>query len=254
MDQIKANASDTDTIDDMVDNRTHRGTTGERLKRKLARITPDDARHVRTLKKLLDTKTPLQEIQKTESFLHCKRTLTPMQQKYLDGLLAGKFMGAAYREAYNIGVERTDKSVFNDAWKLADHPVIVLELKIAAMAKRDSKIMSAHQIREHVLTGLIRESADVTSPSASRIRALELLGKVAEVGMFITRSEVTHTHADPDDMRKQLVNKLHAFFKMNASDVTDVTAIENKQCAVTEQTFDAIERQKALDDSTLPKP
>lgn len=266
LEEIKANTASLST-DALLANPHRRGTSGDILKRKMERASPDDAKHVRVLKKLLDSELPAPEIQKSEAFLHCKRRLTPMQQKYLDGLLAGKFMSAAYRDAYNVGPERTDKSVFNDAWKLAEHPVLVLELKIAAMTKRESKVMNAHQIREFVLTGLVKEASDPTNPSNARIRAMELLGKVAEVGMFITRSEVKYTTSDPEEMKKQLVSKLYDFFRVNRADVDDAKLIEHDQSAVqasqhkeNEQTFDAMQRQEpessptAASESATSKP
>ena len=41
-----------------------------------------------------------------------------------------------------------------------------------------------------------------------RIRALELLGKVSDVGLFAEKSEVTITHQSTDDLRTKLREKL----------------------------------------------
>jgi len=41
-----------------------------------------------------------------------------------------------------------------------------------------------------------------------RIRALELLGKITDVGLFTDRSEVTVTHQTADDLRARLREKL----------------------------------------------
>jgi hypothetical protein len=41
-----------------------------------------------------------------------------------------------------------------------------------------------------------------------RLRALELLGKITDVGLFTERSEVTVTHQTSDDLRAKLREKL----------------------------------------------
>ena len=41
-----------------------------------------------------------------------------------------------------------------------------------------------------------------------RMRALELLGKISDVGLFAEKSEVTITHQSTDDLRAKLREKL----------------------------------------------
>jgi hypothetical protein len=41
-----------------------------------------------------------------------------------------------------------------------------------------------------------------------RIRALELLGKISDVGLFSEKSEVTVTHQSTDDLKAKLRRKL----------------------------------------------
>jgi hypothetical protein len=52
-----------------------------------------------------------------------------------------------------------------------------------------------------------------------RIRALELLGKITDVGLFTERSEVTVTHRTTEDLRARLREKL--------SKLKDVTPAED---------------------------
>jgi hypothetical protein len=42
----------------------------------------------------------------------------------------------------------------------------------------------------------------------TRIRALELLGKISDVGLFSEKSEITVTHQSTDDLRAKLRGKL----------------------------------------------
>ena len=65
---------------------------------------------------------------------------------------------------------------------------------------------SATQIRHLVTNKLLLETEN---PDARvRIRALELLGKVSDVGLFSEKSEVTITHQSTDDLRARLRQKL----------------------------------------------
>jgi hypothetical protein len=57
-----------------------------------------------------------------------------------------------------------------------------------------------------ILTDSILET-DNADPRV-RIRALELLGKISDVGLFAEKSEVTITHQSTDDLREKLRSKL----------------------------------------------
>ena len=65
---------------------------------------------------------------------------------------------------------------------------------------------SATQIRYLVTNKLLLESEN-TDPRI-RMRALELLGKISDVGLFAEKSEVTVTHQSTEDLRSKLRSKL----------------------------------------------
>lgn len=212
-----------------VDYSKARSTSGEVIEKRAGRIDDDTRAHLEALRKLVESKADNDTIKKSEHYEKCKRVLTPMQQKFQDGLLKGKTLVEAYRAAYGCDQSRSDASIHSDAWKLSQHPLIVLNMRIAYEKARERSVMSAHRIREHVLTRLMKESDDQANPAQARIRALELLGKVAEVGMFVNRSEVRHTTNDPDEMKRELMNKLRDFFRVGVdSEAEDATLIEDK--------------------------
>jgi len=62
------------------------------------------------------------------------------------------------------------------------------------------------QIR-HLVTNKLLLETDNPDPRV-RIRALELLGKISDVGLFAEKSEVTITHQSTDDLREKLRSKL----------------------------------------------
>ena len=66
-----------------------------------------------------------------------------------------------------------------------------------------------------------------------RIRALELLGKISDVGLFSDRTEITITHQSTDELKQTLRDKLN---KLRAKmDVVDVTPIESKAINLDEE-------------------
>lgn len=69
-----------------------------------------------------------------------------------------------------------------------------------------SVVDSAVQIRHMVTNKLVLE-AENPDPRV-RIRALELLGKISDVGLFAEKSEVTITHQSTEDLRLKLRSKL----------------------------------------------
>jgi hypothetical protein len=52
-----------------------------------------------------------------------------------------------------------------------------------------------------------------------RIRALELLGKISDVGLFADKSEVTITHQSTEDLRLRLRSKLAKLVNPEPEDI-----------------------------------
>ena len=84
---------------------------------------------------------------------------------------------------------------------------------------------SATQIRYLVTNKLLIESEN--DDPRIRIRALELLGKISDVGLFAEKSEVTITHQSTDDLRNKLRGKLEKI--ISTTDVDDVQEAEYEE-------------------------
>ena len=69
-----------------------------------------------------------------------------------------------------------------------------------------SVVESATQVR-HLVTNKLIEETENPDPRV-RIRALELLGKISDVGLFTEKAEVTITHKTTDELRESLRAKL----------------------------------------------
>jgi hypothetical protein len=85
-------------------------------------------------------------------------------------------------------------------------------------------VSSAVQIRTYVTNKLIEET---THPDPKiRIRALELLGKVGDVGLFIERSEVTVKHKTTLELEASIKGRISKLLELKSKSeaVVDVVA------------------------------
>lgn len=81
-------------------------------------------------------------------------------------------------------------------------------------------VEEAAQVRHMVVNKLIQETEN---PDARiRVKALELLGKVSDVGLFTEKQEITITHQTSDDLRERLRRKLEKMIDVTPEDVEDV--------------------------------
>ena len=118
--------------------------------------------------------------------------LTPKQRAFVEGIVRGK-LGThieVYMSVYDVARTKTGgipKHAYVDSSKLLSHPKISLAISKGLQRKEDSLVTSAHRTRSYVIEQLYKESKDSDS-DASRVRALELLGK--SVSLF---SDVVET-------------------------------------------------------------
>ena len=98
-------------------------------------------------------------------------------------------------------------------------------------------------IRHLVTNKLVLETEN---PDAKiRLRALELLGKVSDVGLFAEKSEITVTHQSSDDLRARLRGKLEKI--VNPEEIEDAVVLEATSLDITSE-FGADDPTKYDDD------
>lgn len=119
--------------------------------------------------------------------------------------------------------EKTNKSITTHSFSNL-RPAVILQIDESLTEFSHSVVKNAIQIRHFVTNKLLLEASN---PNAQvRIRALELLGKISDVGLFTDRSEVTVTHRSTDDLRKSLREKLDSL-RSKAQPVQEVTDIDD---------------------------
>lgn len=93
---------------------------------------------------------------------------------------------------------------------LAHYPTATLKHLDALLSEYDVELVnSAVRIREYVKNKLIEESEN--PDGKIRIRALELLGKVKDVGLFSDRVEITHKNKSDEELEAELKQKLDTY-------------------------------------------
>ena len=95
-----------------------------------------------------------------------------------------------------------------------------------------SVVESSVQIR-HLVTNKLLLETDNPDPRV-RIRALELLGKISDVGLFAEKSEVTITHQSTDDIKEKLRSKLAKLVNPQ-SEVEDAIEIDGEPVDVSKE-------------------
>jgi hypothetical protein len=107
--------------------------------------------------------------------------------------------------AYAEKPEETSKKVTSKRAAKLTPPSLVLTNNILQEFGH-SVAESATQIR-HLVTNKLIEETENPDPRV-RIRALELLGKISDVGLFTEKTEITITHQTTDDLKEKLRLKL----------------------------------------------
>lgn len=114
-------------------------------------------------------------------------------------------VAATLLTAYAQDPDKTSKQVTHKRAATLTPPSIKLANSIIKEFNH-SVVESSVQLRHLVTNKLIIESEN---PDAKyRLRALELLGKISDVGLFTEKSEVTITHQTTDDIKDKLRAKL----------------------------------------------
>jgi hypothetical protein len=129
--------------------------------------------------------------------------LTPKQRQFVRAMASGASKRDAYLEAYDAQAD--SRSVGVTACHIAAQPKIKSAIEQQRAVERLRYSQNPLDIRNFVVDSLQHEARTAQRP-ADRLRALELLGKLADVGAFETRSVVEHRSAS--DTKAKLAAKL----------------------------------------------
>ena len=137
--------------------------------------------------------------------------LTPQEKQFVQAIAEGASKRDAYIEAYEP--QGSSRSTTTAAWRVAERKDVKQAIAVQEGIQRLRYSQNPLQIREFVVDSLQHEARTAQRPG-DRLRALELLGKLADVAAFETRSVVTHQSGS--DTTAKLREKLA---KLGAIDV-----------------------------------
>lgn len=98
---------------------------------------------------------------------------------------------------------------------IPEKPEELLELREILDVWGQRVVSNALELRRLVTNRLIKES--IHPDAKIRIRALELLGKISDVGLFTERSEVTINHRSTSDLESKLREKLQRLLEKDTT-------------------------------------
>jgi hypothetical protein len=140
-----------------------------------------------------------------------KDLITPIPKDLKDRLpqaanAAAALMAGGMEIDMSVEDEQNAEDIFSDRQvltpELVQNPAIVLKLS-ALLSEYDHRVVkNAAQLRQYTTNKLI-ELSHHKNPS-TQLRALELLGKITEVGLFTERTHVTVEHQTTAQIQEEL--------------------------------------------------
>lgn len=98
----------------------------------------------------------------------------------------------------------------------------VKKLDVMLSELDEELIDSAARLRAYVTNSLLSDSAN--PDGKIRIKALELLGKIKDVGLFSDKIEITHKHKTDAELADEISKRLERF--MGSAEVVDAETVQ----------------------------
>tara|TARA_R110002153_G_scaffold184754_1_gene337925 strand:- start:27 stop:635 length:609 start_codon:yes stop_codon:yes gene_type:complete len=142
-----------------------------------------------------------------------------------------KSVASKLASAYAEDPTKTSKKVTANRIATLTPASIVLTDKILTEFGR-AVVDDSIRVRHLVTNKLILETEN--PDSRTRIKALELLGKISDVGLFAEKSEITITHQSTDDLKSKLRRKLEKLVPQG-EEAEDAVILDGEEVDLTEE-------------------
>ena len=133
--------------------------------------------------------------------------LTGKMKAFAHAVALGETKASAYRQAYKA--KPAPSTMRSAPYELAAHPSVSREIEAIRAAIESAKHRTPAQLKALLVHELVKHSLDPEFPPAQRMRALQLIGNLFEVGAFLERKESTIIHKSAD-IRARLLDRLQA--------------------------------------------
>jgi len=132
--------------------------------------------------------------------------LTPKQYRFVTTVFSGKSYADAYREHYDCeGL--TETVIRQRAATVANEPLVKVKLRELRLQSDANAILVPLATREFVVQQLVHLTLNAEKESV-QLGAVTQLGKVRGVDAFTERTIVEHVQRTPEDVDKELKEKL----------------------------------------------
>ena len=155
--------------------------------------------------KLVSDKVKITKIPKAKD-----QPLTAKQLEFAELIASGFTKAEAFRKAYDVSPDTKEKSIHEMASKTFNNVKVISRVKAIQHQKAEDQRMLGIKQAEFIMKRLEQEATDMENNSASRIRALELMGKTHMVGLFADKLEIKSENINmtADELEDQLKDKL----------------------------------------------
>ena len=131
--------------------------------------------------------------------------ITGKMKAFAHALALGQSKAAAYRGSYNPNP--APSTIVTAPYKLAADPRIQREVEAYKLAIEAEKHRTPAQLKALLVQQLVEHSLNEEFPPAQRMKALQLIGNLFEVGAFLERKESVIVHKS-SDIRSRLLERL----------------------------------------------
>lgn len=156
------------------------------------------------------------EISKGDSFAEAPPNFKDLRERVNAAMKALDFAGTG-----EILVDETSQAKARLAFDthsvntdLVTEPASIVHLRLMLTEYDREVVMNAASLRNYVTNKLLEESG--STDARIRMRALELLGKISDVGLFTEKTEVTFKHRPTEELERILREKLSKVIDMGA--------------------------------------
>jgi len=131
--------------------------------------------------------------------------ITHKQREFARAVAMGQSKAQAYRVSHKA--KPTKATITTEPYKLMRDPRITREVEAYRLALEAEKHRNPAQLKALLVQQLVQHSLDEEFPPAQRMKALQLIGNLFEVGAFLERKEIT-TVRKSTDIRTRLLERL----------------------------------------------
>ncbi len=133
--------------------------------------------------------------------------ITAKMKAFAHAVALGETKAKAYRGSYNP--KPAHSTMVTAPYKLAADPRIKREVEAYKLAIEAEKHRTPAQLKALLVQQLVQHTLDPEFPPAQRMKALQLIGNLFEVGAFLEKRETTIVHKS-SDIRARLLDRLQS--------------------------------------------